>query len=483
MFRVLALFLFALVSVAAIAHDGNLDTTFADAGQYTVAFDSSTRKYDAAMRTVIDPQGRYVMVGYVDYAQVGLVRLRRDGTPDTSFNSGSATRTSSAPAGTLTDAVLDRQGRIVVVGYGMNPLDNDPFVCRFLPGGAPDTAVGATGCRFVPVDYTANGDDRANAVAVGDNGNIYVVGAVQRNDPGDYDFFVMLLREADATPETAFGGGDGIATIPFDLDGNHAGGDHDEATSILLYNGYAYIGGYAYTSVFSSNDFAFAKVTLSGGVPDPAFCANATVCTDSEAYQGKRTLSFTQTPTRFNERVRHLAFGPNGYLLVAGEASDNSGTDLVLTRLNFDGSVPTGSFGNESNRQRSSLYPELSVNGLVSDFSGGRILVSGTTAASAGNPNPLRLMWVGRFFSYGLPDENFFIDGNTTSWVSAVSFPKLSSTTPLDHVGGTLAMDRGRIVLTGGRLWNRDTQNNVDNFDFAIARLQGDVIFQDGLGD
>lgn len=462
------------------ARDGDLDLRFDGDGKRTIAFDLSTSRFDHAVATFVDAAGRYTVVGYADYGYVGLARLLPDGGVDPGFGGGYITRPLPANA-TVTVAATDFAGRIVVGGHAMNPLDNDPFVCRYAADGTPDTLVGPNGCRIVPVDYADNGDDRVNAITIGETGYIYLAGSAQRSEPGDYDFFVLRLRETDAAPDNGFGAGDGIRMVAFDLDGNHAGGDDDGATSLLLAGSSLYVGGYVYTNVFSSNDFAIAKMNSGTGTLDNAFCPNATACTGSEAYQGKRTISFTQTATRFDEQVRGLKFDGNGYLMMAGIAADNLGTDLILARLQPDGAFPSLPFGNEGDHVRGTLLADLDVNGLAVDSATNRILVSGSTASTPGGADPDRLLWVGRFLADGTGDLSFATVGANPSWVKAVAFEHHDDVQPTDNTGGSLLIDRGRIVLTGSRLWQRDAGIGLNDYDFAIARFEGDAIFIDGL--
>lgn len=463
------------------ARDGDLDLRFDGDGKRTVAFDLSTSRFDRAVATFVDAAGRYTVVGYADYGHVAFARLRPNGGIDASFGSGGYL-TRPLPANAIvTVAATDFMGRIIVGGQAMNPLDNDPFVCRYAPDGTPDTQVGPDGCRVVPVDYAVDGEDGVSAIAISESGYIYLAGSAQRNDPGDYDFFVMRLRETDAAPDSGFGGGDGIQTIAFDLDGNHAGGDDDGATALLLAGSSLYVGGYAYTSVFSSHDFAIAKIGAGSGNLDPTFCTNASACTGSEAYQGKRTISFTQAPARFDEQVRGLAFDRNGYLVMAGTAADTTGADLILTRLQADGAFAPQAFGNEGNHVRESLLADLDVGGLVVDATTNRILVSGSTANTPGATDPDRLLWVGRFLADGSEDMAFATVGVNPSWVKAVAFEHHDDAQPTDNIGGSLLIDRGRILLTGSRLWQRDAGSGLNDYDFALARFEGDAIFIDGL--
>ncbi|WP_395683147.1 hypothetical protein [Dokdonella sp.] len=481
MFRPIIAAILLLGAAVCTARDGDLDLRFDGDGKRAVAFDLSTSRFDHAVATFVDAAGRYTVVGYADYGHVAFARLLPNGAIDAGFGSGGyLTRPLPANA-TVTVAAKDFAGRIVVGGQAMNPLDEDPFVCRYAADGTPDTQLGPDGCRVVPVDYSVNGDDNVNAIAVSETGYIYLAGSAQRNDTGDYDFFVMRLRETDAAPDSGFGGGDGIQTIAFDLDGNHAGGDDDGATTLLLAGTWLYVGGYAYTNVFSNHDFAIAKINSGSGALDTTFCPNATACTGSEAYQGKRTLSFTLTATRFDEQVRGLKFDRNGYLIMAGTAADNTGADLILARLQTDGAFPAQAFGNEGNHVRGTLLEDLAVGGLAVDFDTNRILVSGSTASAPGSADPDRLLWVGRFLADGTADLSFATVGVNPSWVKAIAFEHHDDAQPTDNTGGALLIDRGRIVLTGSRLWQRDAGIGLNDYDFAVARFEGDAIFIDGL--
>jgi hypothetical protein len=217
------------------------------------------------------------------------------------------------------------------------------------------------------------------------------------------------------------------------------------------------------------------------GALDPTFCPDVASCSGSEAFQGKRTLSFTQLATRFDEQVRALKFDRNGFLVMAGTAADSTGADLILARLDPDGAFPSSPFGNEGNHARATVLEDLAVGGLTVDSATNRILVSGSAASAPGGVDPDRLLWVGRFLADGSEDTSFATIGVNPSWVKAVAFEHHDDAQPTDNTGGALLVDRGRIVLTGSRLWQRDSGSGLDDYDFAIARFEGDAIFIDGL--
>jgi len=480
----------ALTACAAGAREGDLDPRFSNDGAYALGFDKSVAKLDRALRTLVDKQGRYVTVGYVDYARVGLVRLLANGNVDTGYAAGAGAVDHPLPANpTLTDATMDSVGRVIVVGYAMNPLANDPFVCRYNADGTTDNAIGTNGCRFIPINYTTNGDDRAYAVTtVGSGGgntqvnDVLIAGSVQRNDPGDYDFAVIRLGSTTLQPLASFGGGDGIQSIPFDVSPTHSGGDDDEAFAIAVDGVNAYVGGYAYVGGFAqSNDFAIAKISVSDGSAVTDFCPDAASCSGSLIYQGKRTFSFgsDDQSSTFDERIGAIAVN-YGLLTVAGDALYGSKSDVVVARL-----TPLGSLFIDSQlapiHHRIHVFDETRLGGLASSGVAGDYIAGTAAAAPTDTNNPLRAFFATKLdFGYLQPDSGFATVGGGSDALAAFLFPRRDDAQPIDHARGTLAFDKGRILLTGSRLWQRDTGNGINDFDFAVLRMQGDSIFTDG---
>ena len=393
MIRSLATIVLTSAIGTAVAFEADPDPSFSVDGMYTVALSGSTSHYDEALRTLVDSQGRYVVVGYVDYAQIGLMRMLPNGDGDPTYAGGGAVTYPIPGNVTLTDAVMDEADRVVVVGYGLNPLDNDPFVCRFKRDGEPDVAFGASGCHFIPIDITVNGegDDRIYAAAIYKE-DIFLVGSVERNDPGDFDFLVMRLLFTNGQLRTTFGNS-GYVTVPFDLNPNHAGGDDDRASAILIVGDDIYVGGYADLGGFNGKDFAVAKLEPSEGILDPTFCPNSSACSGSGVYKGKRTFDLAPDGYIYDDRVTGLALAPDGAIVVAGE-SYSSLTDVIVTKFDATSGNLLHLAGNHSNHQRFHGLSEDRVPGLAVR-SDGAIYVSGTFAvAPAGNGDPQHVFWI-----------------------------------------------------------------------------------------
>lgn len=465
---------------ASVAREGDLDSRFSTDGRQTVAYDLTTAKGDLAHRVVVDPRnGRYVVIGYVDSGAVGMAAFKPDGSADTSFGvSGKIAR--SAPLLAITGVSVDPVNRIVVAGYGRKPgaafLDFDPVVCRYNMSGFPDTNVSPDGCRVIPVDVTAGGTDTISAVTTDGAGQIYLAGQAQLSAT-DYDFLVLKLSGADAAPLSTFSSGRRL--IEFDLDASSPGGDVDGAQAILLQGTSLYVAGYATDE--AGTDFAIAKISALNGDDDLAFCPNSSVCTGTQRTQGKRTIGYNLGGAN-DDRARALATAADGTVLIAGEVqrtvSGATSNNYLVTRIGSNGAYP-GSFGSGTSIYNA-ILPDLQLTDMTVRGDG-RILIAGTTASTPAAENPNRVQWVAQLSSSGLPDSNFAAAlGGGGSSVSLIFFDSASGQ-PLNHESGRLTLDRGRILLAGARLWAQNLPNGVKDFDYSIARLQGDSIYTDGL--
>lgn len=464
------------------AREGDLDSRFSSDGLQTVAFDLTTAKGDSAHRVVVDPRnGRYIVVGYVDSGAVGMAAFKPDGTVDTSFGvSGKIAR--GAPLLAVTGVTVDVVNRIVVAGYGRKVgsafLDFDPVVCRYNINGFPDTDVSPSGCRLMPIDVVANGTDTISDVVTDGAGQIYLAGQVQLS-AFDYDFLVMKLSGADAAPLSTFGG-TGYRALAFDLDASLSGGDVDGAQAILLRGNSLYLAGFASDEL--GTDFAIAKISALNGDDDLAFCPTALACPGTQRTQGRRSIGYNLGGDN-DDRARALAATASGDILIAGEVertvSGSTSNNYLVTRISPNGSS-TGGFGSGT-----SSYNSIFTDLLLTDMkvrSDGSILIAGTSATTPLAENPNRVQWVVQLQPTGLPDNAFAgAFGGGTSSISLIAFPNASDTQPLDHGAGRLTLDRGRILLSGSRLWAQNLPAGVQDFDFSVARLQGDAIFADGV--
>ena len=160
---------------------GAADPSFADGG-FVVARD--VQPYAV---TTADDDTMFV-AGYACGASCdpALMKLRPDGSHDTSFGSGGVAKLAPAYALTWPTAVaLDPQGRALVAGVESEPTDGGPavvheVVARFLPNGSPDTTFGVGGVAAIPRPHTCGTECGVSVVRTLPGGKTLIVGTTDR---------------------------------------------------------------------------------------------------------------------------------------------------------------------------------------------------------------------------------------------------------------------------------------------------------------
>jgi len=476
MFRLLLTTLLACASAApAFAREGDSDPGFGSQGLVSRAFDLAKPLADFGQQVFVDEQGRYLLVGFVAPGDVGLASFLPSGAPDTSFGANGTGRiVFGAPFSAITAATRDVFGRIVVVGFGRKPggpaSESDGAVCRYTAFAQLDLSLRADGCRRYPIDHIPGGQDLFTAVTTDESGQIYVAGQMQWSAE-DADFLVMKLDSASAAPVAGFSGSGDVA-LGFDIDPTHPGGDVDSATSIVKVGNSLYVGGYATGA--NGTDLAIAKISALTGAEDDDFCPSTTVCPGSKRLGGYRTIAYDLGGGN-NERIRAMVATPQGQIVVAGEVqrsvSGSLSNNYLVTRLAPNGTFATP-FG-PGNTTMNPIFTDLNLTGLVLRPDG-RIVIAGDSAISPFASDPSRVLWAVQLSASGVPDTGFATTfGGGASSIALFAFPNAGGGQPLDHRGGALALDNGRILLSGARLWRQDLANGVQDFDYALLRMQG----------
>lgn len=456
---------------------GGLDSSFNSTGKVTIAVDPTPTLEDHGLIAAPRAGGGYMVYGYLPPTGDLAVSARTDsGAIDTSFGVNGRV-IHNRDFVTVEDAVIDNLGRVIIVGNtvpgGAPALAFDPYVCRFLATGFPDAGFGAGGdnCRSYAVNAVANGADYATA-ATTDGGSIYVAGQVQRDSQDDYDFLVLRIRSSDGTLVSTFDS-DGILYIPFDVNNVGPGGDTDGALAIARDSGTGlYIGGYADNDNDYDNDWAVAKVDIFSGAYVSSFCANTTDCPGSERLNGRRHQPIITNFGGNSEQVQGFAIGAEGSLVAAvqryTQISGNSVQQIETIKL--DPSTGATIAGQRDAR----TYLNFVRLGAMAVDPNGNILQSGVTSAAEG-ADPQRVIFVTRLTPTLAGDTGFATGiGGGASATTLIDFPRASTSTLLDHRNETLVLDAaGRIVVTGSRLWRRDTASNIYDYDHAVFRLNG----------
>jgi uncharacterized delta-60 repeat protein len=394
--------------------DGSLDTGFAGDGMQVTDLAGGD---DSAYSLVLMGDGRLVAAGYGYFNKYdfGAVRYNADGSLETTFSEdGILLCDLYGSVDSVAGAALQRDGKVVVVGYTM-ASSIDFAIARYNPDGSPDLGFGTDG--IVTTDFALQ-PDFATAVAVQADGKLLVAG--YNND------FILARYNPNGSLDTTF---DGDGAVSTDFSG---GGDY--ASVILLQgDGKIILAGISAGSIIGSTyDFALARYNSDGSL-DTSFDGDGKVVNDLSGD---------------SDHLQSAALQADGKIVVGG-SSDGLALDFVLARYNANGS----------------LDPTFDGDGLLStDIDGdadactalvvqpdGKILAAGYTA----NPSNYNFALV-RYNPDGSLDPTFDGDGKLES----------DPTGSNDRIFGMALQPNGKIVVVGygfGTL-----------YDFLVARYNPD---------
>lgn len=203
--------------------DGSLDPSFGG-GDGKVSIDFTPRD-DFPYAVRIQANGKIVLAGAAGYSgpnsRFALARLTSDGSLDPTFGGDGTVTTNITPSYDWANAMaLGPNGKVVVVGSVSAGSDNGKIgVLRYRSDGSLDPNFGGDG--IVLIDPTRTYDDGL-AVGVEADGQIVVAGGAGFAGPNER--FVMMAFENDGSLDATFGG-DGIvftdltpkADVPFGL--------------------------------------------------------------------------------------------------------------------------------------------------------------------------------------------------------------------------------------------------------------------------
>jgi uncharacterized delta-60 repeat protein len=343
--------------------DGTLDTSFGTGG--STRFGMTSLGEDRALGLALQKDGKIVVSGFgtgatnLDFA---VARLNVDGSLDDTFGGGGKLTT---PVGSANDrgtaTAIQADGKIVVAGSTFIGPDWDFAVVRYNTDGSLDTTFGGDG--KVSTAVWPNETDEAKAVAIQADGKIVVVGHSRVGADND---FAVVRYNTDGTLDTGFGIG-GMRTW-------HSGksGAQDEATDVVIRpDGKILVSGSS--TMNGVQEFFLIRFT-SAGLIDITFGTNGQVFTGFGAdHHGSQAM------------VRQ----PDGKILVAGFSGLNDDADFAIARYNPNGSLDT-SFGS-GGKVTVGVGPDYDMGFDISLQPDGKILVVGQTSVDAWVTSAVRL--------------------------------------------------------------------------------------------
>jgi uncharacterized delta-60 repeat protein len=245
------------VLVARYDTDGNLDTTFGTDGVVITSTSSGT---DIADTIAIQSDGKIVIGGTSNLDSANedflLIRYNTDGSLDTDFNDDGIVTTDlgGTPTEGVTGVAIESDGTIVAEGTSGTALT----VVSYTSAGELNTDFSNDG--VVQLEETSVGND----IALENDGDIVVAGAVQTEDGTDLEAAIVVLN-TDGSLDTDFGT-DGIVTVDLEAD------EDDQFTAIVIQENGEIIAGGGATDPDSVEDDDFILVAIEeDGIVDTSF--------------------------------------------------------------------------------------------------------------------------------------------------------------------------------------------------------------------
>ena len=291
--------------------DGSVDNTFAASGSTITPIGSA---HDRARAILTQPDGKIVVAGTCNNgvnSDFCAARYLPNGTPDTSFGSAGKVITAfSNRDDAVNAAVLQPDGKLVLVGSCNNGTTTDVCALRYEINGTLDASFGSGG-KLITVVGSGNSD--ASAVALQPDGKLLISAqcvTVSKND------FCTLRYNANGTPDASFGTSGTLVTS--------VSTGNDFVTAMTLQpDGKLILAGHC--AVSGQLDFCAVRTTAAGAL-DTTFGTGGKLIT---------AISNGATPATSNDFLTAMALQPDGKLLLAGYCRNGSFDKFCVAR--YDG--------------------------------------------------------------------------------------------------------------------------------------------------
>jgi uncharacterized delta-60 repeat protein len=461
------LLLFATAG-SAIAAPGAFDGSFGSGGAALNQLGTGTTPSSSGTVPAIQSDGKIVVAGYATDAsghdQLMLARFNTNGTVDTSFGTGGRVLTQlgsgPTPSSQALAVAIQSDGKIVVTGVATDASDLDELlVARFNTNGTLDSSFGTGGVLLTQLGGGSTAESEGIDLTIQTNGQIVIGGWA--TDASSHGAFMVARLNPNGTLDASFANA-GVYTNQ--LSTASGSSIFSEVYAVALQpNGEIVATGYENYSGEAS-EMVLARLTTNG-TPDPSFASGGVLITQPGA-------GATPTSTAFT-----VAIQPDGKLLFGGEGTDASGDEqLVVERLNTDG-TPDTSFGTGGTFERQlslgGTLPSSEADWILLQPDG-KILLPADATGSNGNDEVI----VTRLNSNGTTDTGYGTAGFTRAQFgiggsTPFSFPYAAALQPNGDLvfSGSATDANGNEQLLVGRVLANPGPSAAFSYAPSKARL------------
>lgn len=180
--------------LARYSSDGSLDTTFGTNGVLNIPVNG---------KITLQTDGKIIVGGSLSVGSntnFALARYNGDGSPDTAFGTNGVTSVSVGTGNsTIGSLVIQTDGKIVAAGSASNGANNDFALARFDAAGLLDASYGINGSTLTPV---GNFNENVRAAVIQSDGKIVILGV---SNNGSYNSFAAARYNTNGVLDTTYG--------------------------------------------------------------------------------------------------------------------------------------------------------------------------------------------------------------------------------------------------------------------------------------
>ena len=421
-----SLLLLFLVSVAATnAQSGVLDPTFGTNGIVTTQVSTT---YNFGMATVVQPDGKIIVVGYAGMPatyKAAVVRYNTDGSLDNSFgDAGKLTISIGSAKSYATDVALQDDGKIIIGARTYDNASGDFALVRVNEDGTFDNSFGTNGI----VIASTGGSDVSSSILIADDGKILLAGDSDNN-------FSVAKFNTNGTLDTSFGTNGWSITI-FD--------DSESFIQQIAFqnDGKIVMGGFAVNSSVGRYQMAAARINANGTLDN------------SFGTAGKVSFNFGVD----QDFATAVAIQSDGKIVLGGHTYITSNPrlsyDFAAVRLNTDGNLDT-TYGNNGVATAQVVDEANYTNGMIIQADD-KVVLAGRTVKLFDYDFAMV-----RFDTNGELDTTFGNDGKVSTDVDGRE----------DHGYAIALQPDNKIILTG-----YSYSSGANDSALVVARYNNDPL-------